>query len=132
MSDNGTAFTGVVFQFFAKANGFQHVRRAPYHAATNGLVEHAVQILNNALNRMTGDVETCLARFLFQYKLNPHSTMGNHQQAQVRFGFCVSIIEESITAGKMMIMIRRQVTVHLWWKKGGTPTKHEIEAVKGT
>ena len=73
VSDNGTAFTSAEFQFFAKANGFQHVRSAPYHPATNGL---AVQTIKNALKRMTGDVETCLAGFLFQYRLTPHSTTG--------------------------------------------------------
>ncbi|KAL5473689.1 hypothetical protein EMCRGX_G028208 [Ephydatia muelleri] len=76
VSDNGTAFTSAEFQFFAKANGFRHVRSAPYHPATNGLAERAVQTLKNVLKRMTGDVETCLARFLFQYRLTPHSTMG--------------------------------------------------------
>ena len=45
VSDNGAALTSAEFQFFAKANGFRHVRRAPYHAATNGLVECAVQTL---------------------------------------------------------------------------------------
>ena len=67
---------GAEFQLFVKANGFRHVRSAPYHAATNGLAERAVQSLKNALKRMTGDVETGLARFLFQYRLTPHSTTG--------------------------------------------------------
>ena len=79
VSDNGTAFTGAEFQFFVKANGFRHVRSAPYHPATNGLAERAVQTLKNALKQMTGDVETCLARFLFQYRLTPHSTTGQSQ-----------------------------------------------------
>eukprot|EP00731_Ephydatia_muelleri_P036424 Em0253g4a len=58
VSDNGAAFTSAEFQLFVKANGFRHVRSAPYHAATNGLAERAVQSLKNALKRMTGDVET--------------------------------------------------------------------------
>ena len=61
VSNNATAFTSAEFQFFAKVNGFRHVRSAPYHLATNGLAERAVQTLKNALKRMTGDVETCLA-----------------------------------------------------------------------
>ena len=76
VSDNGAAFTSAEFQLFVKANGFRHVRSTPYHAATNGLAERAVQSLKNALKRMTGDVETGLARFLFQYRLTPHSTTG--------------------------------------------------------
>ena len=35
-----------------------------------------MQTLKNALKQMAGDVETCLARFLFQYRLTPHSTAG--------------------------------------------------------
>ena len=96
VSDNGTAFACAEFQFFVKATGFRHVRSAPYHAATNGLAERAVQTLKNALKQMTGDVETSLARYLFQYRLTPHSTTG--QSGRNAFGFCVSIIKESSTA----------------------------------
>ena len=76
VSDNGTAFTSAEFQFFVKADSFRLVRSAPYHPATNGLAERAVQTLKNALKQMAGDVETCLARFLFQYRVAPHSTAG--------------------------------------------------------
>lgn len=76
VSDNGPAFTSEEFQYFVQANGFRHVRSAPYHPATNGLAERAVQTVKNALNKTTGDIETRLARFLFQYRLTPHSTTG--------------------------------------------------------
>ncbi|KAL5479657.1 hypothetical protein EMCRGX_G023208 [Ephydatia muelleri] len=73
VSDNGSAFTSAQFQTFVKLNGFRHVKSAPYHPASNGLAERAVK---EALKKTTGDLETRLARFLFQYRLTPHSTTG--------------------------------------------------------
>ncbi|KAL5467316.1 hypothetical protein EMCRGX_G031528 [Ephydatia muelleri] len=76
VSDNGTAFTSTEFQTFVQCNGFRHIRSAPYHPATNGLAERAVQTVKNALRKTAGDIDTCLSRFLFQYRLTPHSTTG--------------------------------------------------------
>ena len=76
MSDNGAAFTSTEFQTFVQRNGFRHIRSAPYHPATNGLAERAVQTVKNALRKTSGDIDTCLSRFLFQYRITPHSTTG--------------------------------------------------------
>ncbi|KAL5477033.1 hypothetical protein EMCRGX_G023772 [Ephydatia muelleri] len=76
VSDNGTAFTSTEFQTFVQRNGCRHIRSAPYHPATNGLAERAVQTVKNALRKTAGDIDTCLSRFLFQYRLTPHSTTG--------------------------------------------------------
>ena len=39
VSDNATGFTSMEFEEFLRKNGIQHVTSAPYHPATNGLVE---------------------------------------------------------------------------------------------
>ena len=77
VSDNGSSFTSAEFQDFIKRNGIRHVTSAPYHPASNGLAERAVQTFKDALKKATsGDLQTRLARFLFQYRITPHSTTG--------------------------------------------------------
>ena len=76
VSDNGSAFTSAEFQTFTSRNGIRHVKSAAYHPATNGLAERAVQTFKEALKKTVGDLETRLARFLFQYRTTPHSTTG--------------------------------------------------------
>ena len=78
VSDNGTAFTSEEFAAFVRRNGIRHLTSAPYHPASNGLAERAVQTLKNALKKGTDGVslETQIARFLFRYRITPHSTTG--------------------------------------------------------
>lgn len=76
-SDNGTSFTSEEFQTFAKSNGIRHRTTAPYHPATNGLAERAVQVIKNGLRKNSkGDFDLRLARILFKYRTIPHATTG--------------------------------------------------------
>ena len=77
VSDNGTGFTSKEFQDFLTANGVKHLKSAPYHPATNGLAERAVQIVKRGLKKVTaGSVGERLARVLFAYRITPQSTTG--------------------------------------------------------
>ena len=77
VSDNATNFTSEEFEAFLKSNGVKHVRTPPYHPASNGVVERAVQTLKSGLKKLkTGSIETKVSRFLFAYRVTPHGSTG--------------------------------------------------------
>ena len=77
MSDNGTCFTSTEFQSFMELNGIRHVRSAPFHPATNGLAENMVRTFKSALRHVKGEeVRLSIDRFLFKYRITPHTTTG--------------------------------------------------------
>ena len=85
VSDNGPAFVSKEFEEFMKNNGIRHVKSAPYHPSTNGLVERAVQTFKKAIKKQSGTLQTRLSRFLFKYRTTPHTTTGI-SPAELRWG----------------------------------------------
>ena len=68
VSDNEANFTSNEFAAFLKENGMRHVRSAPYHPASNGIVEWAVQTFKEGMKRLkSGYVNTRVTRFLLRY-----------------------------------------------------------------
>ena len=77
VSDNGSCFVSEEFSSFLLANGVKHITSAPYHPATNGLAERAVQIVKKGLKKITnGSIHTRIARVLCSYRITPQSTTG--------------------------------------------------------
>ena len=79
VTDNGTCFVSAEFSAFLKRNGIKQITSAPYHPATNGMAERAVQIVKKGLKKITqGNIRTRLARILKAYRLTPHCTTACH------------------------------------------------------
>lgn len=82
VSDNGPQFIAEQFQYFMRMNGVKHTLTAPYHPASNGAAERAVQTLKNALKKHSLDAqpgvstEQKLCSFLLTYRTTPHSLTG--------------------------------------------------------
>ena len=74
VTDNGSVFTSEEFKSFLEANGIAHSTSSPYHPASNGLAERAVQSFKQSMRKATGSIESRLSRFLFTYRLTPHTT----------------------------------------------------------
>lgn len=77
VTDNAAVFTSAEMKDFFAQNGIKHITSAPYHPASNGLAERAVQTFKSALKRLKeGSLQTRILRFLFDYRITPHSTTG--------------------------------------------------------
>ena len=77
VTDNGSCFVSEEFETFLLSNGVKHITSAPYHPATNGLAERAVQIVKKGLKKETvGTMEERLAKVLMAYRTTPQSTTG--------------------------------------------------------
>ena len=77
VSDNGPQFTSAEFSKFLNGNRIKHFLSAPYHPASNGLVERFVQTLKRNLKATVKEGKTIhdrLAEFLFEYRVTPHAT----------------------------------------------------------
>ena len=77
VTDNGPGFVSQEFELFLKSNGIKHRTSAPYHPASNGLAERAVQIVKKGLKKVTtGSISSRLAKVLMAYRIAPQSTTG--------------------------------------------------------
>ena len=62
---------------FLTANGVRQITSSPYHPASNGLAERAVQTCKAALKKMDGNsLDTKLQHVLLNYRTTPQGTTG--------------------------------------------------------
>ena len=79
VTDNGPQFIAQEFDSFCKNNGIKHTKSAPYHPASNGLVERFVQTLKQSLKATLNDGRSLshrISSFLLTYRTTPHATTG--------------------------------------------------------
>ena len=85
VSDNGPCFTSQEFKDFCGLGGIRHITTAVYKPASNGLAERMVQTFKKALHASSEPLQLTLDRFLFNYRLTPHTTTGV-SPAELMFG----------------------------------------------
>ena len=82
VTDNASCFKSEEFGDFMRKNNIRHITGAPYHPATNGLAERAVQTFKKTLKKLLEtntpvvSIDTLISRFLFTYRITPHSATG--------------------------------------------------------
>ena len=77
VSDNGPCFKSEEFSRFVTMNGIHHICTAPYRPSTNGLAENMVKTFKNYYKTSGGgNVQERLDKFLFRYRVIPHTTTG--------------------------------------------------------
>nr|XP_037279838.1 uncharacterized protein LOC119172796 [Rhipicephalus microplus] len=77
VSDNGPAFTSELYSTIFKKNGVRRMLVPPYHPASNGAAERAVQTVKNNLRKAgPGDIRTQIARMLLAYRSTPPEVTG--------------------------------------------------------
>ena len=104
--DNATGLVSEEFQDVCRHNGTKHITSAPHHPASNGLAERAVGIVKEGVKRMHDrDLETKLARFLFDYRITPHSTteiapaeLSMHRQLKSRVHLIKPDVGDKVTS----------------------------------
>ena len=88
ISDNGRTFTSEEFQTFCRNNGIIHKTSAPWHPATQGLVERFVQTFKLAMKSAStdgGSLHQKIGSFLLQYRNAAHATT-NESPAKLFLG----------------------------------------------
>ena len=77
VTDNASIFISKEFKLFTKQNGIGYVTSAPYHPASNGLAECAMQTFKEFTKKTSADpINTHVLCFLFQYHITPYSMTG--------------------------------------------------------
>ena len=74
ISDQGKAFTGHVITHLCDLYGVQKLRTSPYHAQTNGQVEHMNQMIIHMIGKMEGDKKACWSQHLPELLLAYNAT----------------------------------------------------------
>ena len=88
VTDNGTQFTSAEFANFLSVNGVRHIRTAPYHPASNGAAERAVQMLKSGLRANVQDGGTLhrrVQKVVMTYRPAPRAVTGR-PPAEEMFG----------------------------------------------
>ena len=89
VSDQGKAFTGHVTMHLCELYGMQKLRTSPYHAQTNGQVEHMNQTIICMISKLEKDRKACWSKHLPELLLvynATHSAVTRYSPYYLLFG----------------------------------------------
>ena len=74
VSDQGKAFTGHVITHLCELYGVQKLKTSPYHAQTNGQVEHMNQTIIHMISKLEEDKKACWSKHLPELLMTYNTT----------------------------------------------------------
>ena len=89
VSDQGKAFMGHVITHLCELYGVQKLRTSPYHAQTNGQVEHMNQMIIHMIGKLEEDRKACWSKHLPELLLAynaTHSAVTGYSPYYLLFG----------------------------------------------
>ena len=89
ISDQGKAFTGHIIKHLCELYGVQKLRTSPYHAQTNGQVEHMNQMIIHIIGKLEEDKKACWSKHLSELLLAynaTHSSVTGYSPYYLLFG----------------------------------------------
>ena len=115
VSDNGTPFTSKEFENFCKLLSINHLKWAPYHPRSNGLVERFINVFKRAIKKANGikAENEELQEFLSIYRITPNpNTNANMSSGELMFARKIrSLFDKLIPSkkGKKLIPLIRRI-----------------------
>ena len=89
ISDQGKAFTGHIITHLCELYGVQKLRTLPYHAQTNGQVEHMNQTIIRMIRKLEEDKKACWSEHLHKLLLAYNATH-SAMQKRLKEAFAVA------------------------------------------
>ena len=86
VSDQEKAFTGHVITHLCELYGVQKLRTSPYHAQTNGQVEHMNQMIIHMIGKLEEDKKACWSEHLPELLLAYNATHSAYSPYYLLFG----------------------------------------------
>ena len=86
VSDQEKAFTGHVITHLCELYGVQKLRTSPYHAQTNGQVEHMNQMIIHMIGKLEEDKKACWSEHLPELLLAYNATRSAYSPYYLLFG----------------------------------------------
>ncbi|XP_065316844.1 uncharacterized protein LOC135925445 [Gordionus sp. m RMFG-2023] len=107
-----------ISMIFVKKNGIQLVHGSPYHPQANGITERLVLTFEQSMNkRNEGDLETSLAIFLYNYRIETEQSPAEILLKIKPRGLSDQIFERGNKKEKLEYYTQKfEINEKVWWR----------------